>query len=101
MILNGRDILTHFTKRHANVRKAVAAWVAEVEKATWNSSHDVKLRYPTADPTADPIGGNRMVFDLKGNDYRLVVVIVYRAGVVDVRFIGTHADYDRIDANKV
>ena len=97
MILSGRDLLAHFTKRHANVRKAVTAWVAEVEQATWSSSHDVKLRYPTA----DPIGANRVVFDLKGNDYRLVVVIVYRAGAVDVRFIGTHADYDRIDATKV
>jgi mRNA interferase HigB len=97
MIITGRDLLARFTQRHANVRKAVAAWVSETEHATWTTSHDVKQRYPSA----DPIGANRLVFDLKGNDYRLVVVIVYRAGVVDVRFIGTHAEYDRIDATKV
>ena len=97
MILNGRDLLVAFGKRHERARKAIAAWVAEVEQARWKTSHDVKQRYPAA----DPIGGNRMVFDLKGNDYRLVVVIQYVAGVVVVRFIGTHAEYDRIDAAKV
>jgi len=97
MIITGRDLLARFTKRHANVRKIVAAWIAETEQASWSTIHDVKRRYPTA----DPIGANRMVFDLKGNDYRLAVVIVYRSGAVDVRFIGTHAEYDRIDATKV
>ncbi len=97
MILNGRDLLAAFGKRHERARKAIAAWVAEVEQATWKTSRDVKKRYPAA----DPIGANRMVFDLKGNDYRLVVVIQYMAGVVVVRFIGTHAEYDRIDAAKV
>ncbi len=97
MILNGRDLLAAFGKRHERARKAIAAWVAEVEQATWKTSHDLKKRYPAA----DPIGANRMVFDLKGNDYRLVVVIQYVAGVVVVRFIGTHAEYDRINADKV
>ena len=97
MILNGRDLLAKFGKRHERARKPIAAWVAEVEQATWKTSHDIKKRYPAA----DPIGANRMVFDLKGNDYRLVVVIQYVAGVVVVRFIGTHAEYDRIDAAKV
>lgn len=97
MHLVGRDLLTAFGRRHERARKAIAAWVAEVEQATWRTSHDVKKRYPAA----DPIGANRMVFDLKGNDYRLVVVIQYVAGVVAVRFVGTHAEYDRIDAAKV
>ena len=97
MILNGRDLLAAFAKRHERARKSIAAWVAEVEQATWKTSHDVKQRYPTA----DPIGANRMVFDLKGNDYRLVVVTQYVAGVVVVRFVGTHAEYDRINAAKV
>ena len=97
MILVGRDLLVAFGKRHERARKAITAWVAEVESATWKTSHDVKKRYPAA----DPIGATRMVFDLKGNDYRLVVVIQYVAGVVAVRFIGTHAEYDRIDAAKV
>ena len=97
MILNGRDLLAAFAKRHERARKSIAAWVAEVEQATWKTSHDVKQRYPTA----DPIGANRMVFDLKGNDCRLVVVTQYVAGVVVVRFVGTHAEYDRIDAAKV
>ena len=97
MILTGRDKLTAFQQRHARARKAIAAWVAEVEQAAWQSSHEVKQRFPSA----DAIGGNRVVFDLKGNDYRLVVVIQYVAGVVSVRFIGTHADYDRIDATRI
>ena len=97
MILVGRDLLAAFGKRHERARKSIAAWVAEVELATWKTSHDVKQRYPAA----DPIGSNRMVFELKGNDSRLVVVIQYVAGVVVVRFVGTHAEYDRIDADKV
>jgi len=97
MILNGRDLLVAFGKRHERARKTIRAWVAEVEQATWKTTHDVKQRHPAA----DAIGANRMVFDLKGNNYRLVVVIHYVAGVVVVRFIGTHAEYDRIDATKV
>jgi mRNA interferase HigB len=97
MILTGRDLLTRFMKRHANARKPLAAWVAEVEAATWRNGHDIKSRFPTA----DPIGANRVVFNIKGNDYRLVVVVHYQAGVVTVRFVGTHAEYDCIDAGEV
>lgn len=97
MLLTGRDLLTTFMKRHAAARKAIAAWVAEVEQARWRTSHEVKERFPSA----DPIGANRMVFDLTGNGYRLVVVIQYVAGVVSVRFVGTHAEYDRINAREV
>lgn len=97
MILTGRDKLTAFQKRHAQARKPIAAWVAEVEQATWRNGHEVKQRFPSA----DLVGGNRVVFDLKGNSYRLVVVIQYVAGVASVRFIGTHAEYDAIDAKDV
>ncbi|CAG9169947.1 hypothetical protein LMG23994_01743 [Cupriavidus pinatubonensis] len=58
---------------------------------------DIKDRYPTA----SFVGRNRVIFNIKGNDYRLIVAIAYRIGVVYIKFIGTHGEYDRIDAEIV
>lgn len=92
-----RATLIRFWEEHADVEQALKEWVKEAEHASWQSPVEIKRRYASA----DPLPGNRMVFNIKGNAYRLVVKIHYNTGVVYIRFIGTHADYDRIDAEKI
>ena len=70
---------------------AVEAWLAEAQDAVWQTPHDVTQRFPTASVLPE----NRVVFNLRGNRYRLEVSVAYRAGVVVIRRIGTHAEYDK------
>ena len=86
----GRPILEEFAKDHADVRSAIDAWVAEVLAAQWNGPADVKARYPHA----SIIGDGRVVFNLKGNKYRLDTRMAYQTKVVRIVRIGTHAGYD-------
>lgn len=86
----GKQILEAFKDRHADVRSHVDAWCLEAEEAEWKSSRDIKARYATASFLAD----NRVVFNLKGNDYRLDVKVSYKSQVVLIKRIGTHAEYD-------
>jgi mRNA interferase HigB len=90
MILVGKRLLTEFAQRHASARNAMAAWVGEVEAAAWRSSADVKARFGSA----SFIGSDRVVFNLKGNHFRLDAQVSYSAQIVLVRRIGTHAEYD-------
>jgi len=73
------------------------SWYDEAVKATWRSPQDVKDHYANA----NICGNNRVVFNMGGNKYRLVVEMQYRAGIVWVKFVGTHAQYDRIDVENV
>ena len=86
----GKKALEDFKQRHADARSQVDAWLCEVEEAEWQSSHDIKARYPTASFLPD----NRVVFNLKGNNYRLDVKVSYENQVVLIKRIGTHAEYD-------
>ena len=81
----------------AKVRKALREWRSSVEKAAWTSPADVKAAFGSA----SILKSGRAVFNICGNSYRLVVKINYGNGVVFVRFIGTHAAYDEIDAEEV
>lgn len=76
---------------------ALKAWFAEARLAKWTCPQDVKNQYANA----SIIGNNRVVFNIKGNDYRLIVGIAYKIEVVYVKFIGTHAEYDKVDAATV
>ncbi|MFM0595364.1 type II toxin-antitoxin system HigB family toxin [Paraburkholderia dilworthii] len=89
--------LLNFGERHPEVRQQLMAWHDETAKATWVSPQDIKNRYASA----SFVGRNRVVFNLKGNDYRLIVAIAYSVGVVYIKFIGTHAEYDKINAEIV
>ncbi len=73
------------------------AWFKEAEKSDWAAPADIKRRYPSASFLND----NRVVFNIGGNKYRLIVRVMYRSRTVYVRFIGTHREYDRIDARAV
>jgi len=82
---------------HAALKAALEAWFDEVRKVKWKNTADVKRLYATASiVTAD-----RVVFNIKGNDYRLVVSIDFDKGIVWIKWIGTHKDYDKIDVKEV
>src|SRR3989337_3761982 len=89
--------LREYGQIHPDVEQPLKAWKAEAENAAWKTPDEIKQRYRSADFLA----GNRVVFNLKGNDYRMVVKIHYNTGIVYIRFIGTHAEYDKIDAEKI
>jgi mRNA interferase HigB len=86
-----------FWERHADAKEPLFAWFREVEKEDWDTPAKVKERYPNA----SILGDNRVVFNIKGNAYRLVVKINYPGRIVYVRFVGTHADYDRVNVREV
>jgi mRNA interferase HigB len=91
-------MLRLFWERHASAETPLKIWYAMVAKARWRSPADVKRQFGT---TVDFVADNRAIFDIGGNKYRLVVHIAYGFGRVLVKFVGTHAEYDKIDAEKV
>jgi mRNA interferase HigB len=103
MIVIGTDLVeAYFASRagHKGLRAAQTqydAWRAIAAAARWRNPEDVK----TAHPKASILKAGRAVFNIKGNDYRLVAAIQYQAGVVAIRFFGTHEEYDEIDAETV
>ena len=86
--------LSDYWKVHPDTEQPLKAWYSEAKHAQWKTSNDVI----TQCPMADPVGNNRVVFNIKGKKHRLVVKIHYNTGSVYIRFIGTHAEYDRINA---
>lgn len=92
-----RQKLTQCWQQHPDAEDALKAWFKEAEHARWKSTNDIKARYGTA----DFLKGNRVVFNIKGDHYRLVVRIHYNTQIVYIRFVGTHKEYDKIDAEKI
>ncbi len=89
--------LRDFWIKHPDALEPLSAWYAIASRVRWASPVDVKAAYRNASFLAD----NRVVFNIKGNDYRLVVAMHYNRQIVYIRFIGTHRQYDQIDASKV
>lgn len=88
-----RSTLREFWIKHPDAEEALQAWYDDAERARWKTSSDIKATYPSA----SFVSNNRVVFNIRGNHYRLVVHIHYNTQIVYVRFVGTHAEYDRID----
>lgn len=97
MRIIAKKTLREFWERHAAAEGPLLAWYREVEHEDWATPADVKAKYGSA----SIIGSERVVFNIKGNDYRLVVRINYAYRIVYVRFVGTHADYDGVDVKEV
>ena len=89
--------LRRFWASHSDAEQSLLAWRDEVQKATWLQPADIKAHYRSA----SILKNRRVVFNIKGNDYRLVAAVAYNTGVVFVKFIGTHKAYDAIDAETV
>jgi len=97
MRIIARSTLREFWGKHRDSEAALRAWYTEAENADWSSPNDIRTRYRSA----DILPGDRVVFDIKGNSYRLVVVVKYRFKTLYIRFVGTHAEYDRINAETI
>ncbi len=93
MKIVGMKILSEFSTRHADVRSQIGVWLQEVEDAQWQMPPDIKARYPHA----SILDNKRVIFNLKGNKYRLEVKVSYKNQTVLVKRIGTHAEYSKWD----
>jgi mRNA interferase HigB len=89
--------LREFWESHADTEQPLKAWFKEATDTRWNEPNEIKQRFPSADILPE----NRVVFNIKGNTYRLIVKIHYNTGIVFIRFVRTHAEYDKIDAASI
>jgi mRNA interferase HigB len=103
MIVIGTGVVERYLMDHAGhkgikvARSQYEAWLDIATRANWRTPENVKASYPKA----SILKASRVVFNIKGNDYRLVAAVQYRGGVLAIRFFGSHAEYDRIDAESV
>ncbi|MDB5157481.1 MAG: hypothetical protein JWR50_2188 [Mucilaginibacter sp.] len=92
-----KSTLRDFWEKHADCEQQLKSWYQEANQANWANANAIKSEYPSA----SILQNNRIVFNIKGNNYRLIVRINYAYQMIWIRFIGTHAEYDKIDANKI
>jgi mRNA interferase HigB len=97
MRIIARRTLREFWEKQPDARQALQAWYADVKRAEWKSPAEIKAIYRNA----SIIANNRVVFNIKGNQYRLIVAIHYQYKFVYIRFVGSHAEYNKIDAAKI
>jgi mRNA interferase HigB len=103
MLVIGTDIVERYFARrsgHRSIKVArtqYEAWLAIAQAADWKTPQDVKKSHPKA----SVLKGSRVVFNIKANDFRLIALVQYRDGVLMIRFFGSHAEYDGIDAETV
>ncbi len=95
-IIAHRTLVEFYTK-HTKAKTALESWYSKVSKASWENFADIKLSFNSS----DSIGNQRYVFNIKGNDYRLIAIVKFKIQMVYIRFIGTHAEYDKIDCKNV
>lgn len=86
-----------FYRTHNDAETALEMWYQRTKKADWNNFADMKKDFNSV----DSVGNQRFVFNIKGNDYRLVAVVKFKIKMVYIRWVGTHKDYDRIDCSQI
>ena len=97
MVIISKTILNEFSKKHPDSETALLKWYNETKAADWNNFNDLKKTFNTTDAVAN----DRYIFDIKGNQYRLITLIIFRIRTVFILFIGTHKEYDKKDAAKI
>jgi mRNA interferase HigB len=99
MVVLGRSVLRTYWRRRGrgDAEQPLKAWFAEARAAAWRASTDIKARFPSASFVA----GDRVVFNIGRNKHRLVAHVSYERGIVLIKFVGSHAEYDAIDAQTV
>ncbi|MBI3517206.1 MAG: type II toxin-antitoxin system HigB family toxin [Proteobacteria bacterium] len=103
MLVVGTNLAERYFAQHVGAkgikaaRAQYAAWLALAQGSRWRRPEDIKM----AHPRASILKGSRVVFNIKGNDYRLIAIVEYAVGTIAIRFFGTHAEYDKIDAGTV
>jgi mRNA interferase HigB len=95
-IINQRR-LADFVVIHADSIKAINKWAETLTKGSFKKPHDLLKEFPSA----DYVGNDRYVFDIKGNKYRIIAIILFVGEIIDVRFVGTHAEYSKINSKTV
>ncbi|RLD26925.1 MAG: type II toxin-antitoxin system HigB family toxin [Bacteroidetes bacterium] len=89
--------LMEYSRKHPDAKIPLLYWFEKVKNADWNSLNEIKNDFRSV----DYVGNKHYIFDIKGNDYRIVVIIIFISKKVYIRFIGTHAEYDKINANDI
>ena len=97
MRVTGGAKLEEFGMRHGDARRHLETWLSTAEREDWDTPHELLGRFSNV----RVIGGGRAVFNIRGNSYRLVAAINYQDKIVQIRFVGTHAEYDRINPLEV
>ncbi len=97
MRILSRSTLRDFWEAHPDAEETLKTWYYEASRANWKSPVDVK----SAHRNASILVNNRIVFNIKGSKYRLIVAIRYDVGIIFIRFVGTHAEYDKVDAETI
>ncbi len=97
MRIIAKSALRKFWEKHQDAEQPLMVWYDEVKKTEWSSFQDIKKQFKSA----SIVGNDRVVFNIKENDYRLIVLVLFRKGKMFIRFIGTHKEYDNIDAKNI
>ena len=97
MVIISKTILVEFGANYSDSIDALNKWYDTSKQANWNSLNDMKKSFNSV----DFVGNDRYVFNIRGNKYRLVAIIFFNIRTVFIRFIGTHAEYDKIDCSKI
>jgi len=95
-VVSRKKLIDYYTK-HASSKTALEDWYKKVTKSKWNNFNEVKNDFLSA----DYVGNNRLVFNIKGNDFRLIAIVIYVSNKVYVRWIGTHSEYDKVNAKEL
>ncbi len=97
MRIRNRVLLEKFVIKHADATNAIQRFINIVEEAEWQNLNDIRTVYNSV----DYIANGRYIFNIKGNKYRIIAVIIFVGGVFSIRFVGTHAEYSKIDASQI
>ncbi len=97
MVIISKAILKEFAEKYPDSELALEKWYDEVKKADWSNFAEVKATFNST----DAVGNDRYVFDIRGNHYRLIALIIFKVRTVFILFIGTHPEYDKIDAANI
>lgn len=89
--------INEYSEKHPDSKTALQEWASKVKRSNWKCFADIKKTFNSV----DSVGNQHYVFNIKGNNYRLVVVIQFTPGLVYIRFIGTHAEYEKIDCSNI
>lgn len=97
MIIANKELLDEFVQKHANAIKPLNKWIDIVKDAEWKNHTELKRMFPSA----DYVKNGRYVFNIAGNNFRLVAVVIFVGGVMNIRFVGTHDEYNKIDCSTI
>lgn len=95
-VVKKKTVVEYFAK-HPDAKVALEDWYEKAANAQWKNFAELRKTFGSA----DNVGGKRIVFNIKGNDYRLVAIVLYRIGMIYVRFIGTHSEYSRLSKEQI